>query len=85
MCHVLRYTVLLQELELYKKLKHQHIVGYIDARFDTGSSTLYIFLEYVPGGSISSMLKRVGRFPEELAKGLTRQLLLGLEYLHGQQ
>jgi serine/threonine protein kinase len=31
------------------------------------------------------MLKRVGRFPEELAKGLTRQLLLGLEYLHGQQ
>jgi hypothetical protein len=25
-------AVLPQELELYKKLKHQHIVGYIDAR-----------------------------------------------------
>jgi serine/threonine protein kinase len=31
------------------------------------------------------MLQRFGRFSEELAKKYTRQLLLGLEYLHNQQ
>lgn len=50
------------ELDLYKRLQHKNIVGYIDSQFDTLTSTLYIFLEYVPGGSISSMLERFGRF-----------------------
>lgn len=72
-----------QELELYKKLKHKHVVGYIDAYYDPKLSTLYIFLEYVPGGSIFSMLERFGKFSEELVRNYTRQLLMGLEYLHG--
>ena len=38
-----------QELELYKKLKHKHVVGYIDASFEPRTNTLFIFLEYVPG------------------------------------
>lgn len=75
----------LQELDLYKKLKHKHIVGYIDATFEPRINTLFIFLEYVPGGSIQSMLERFGRFGEELTRVYTRQLLMGLEYLHGCQ
>jgi serine/threonine protein kinase len=71
------------ELELYKKLNHKHIVGFTASHFDTKTWTLYIFLEYVPGGSISSMLERFGLFSEELTRNYTRQLLLGLEYLHG--
>eukprot|EP00798_Chlamydomonas_sp_ICE-L_P009237 gene9237-16387_t len=47
-----------KELDLYKTLKHRHVVGYIDALFDATTSTLYIFLEFVPGGSIASMLER---------------------------
>lgn len=47
-----------QELELYKNLQHMHVVTYIDHHFDKHCSTLYIFLEYVPGGSIASMLER---------------------------
>jgi serine/threonine protein kinase len=75
----------LQELHMYKQLKHPHIVGYIDARFDMATNTLYIFLENVPGGSIASMLQRFGGpFPENVARNYTRQLLLGLEYLHSQ-
>lgn len=58
-------------------------MGYIDCQFDARTSTLYIFLEYVPGGSIASMLERFGKFSEELVRNYTRQLLLGLEYLHG--
>jgi serine/threonine protein kinase len=72
----------LQELEFYTKLKHKHVVGYIGADIDRRSNTLYIFLEYVPGGSIASMLERFGRFGEELAQRYTRQLLKGLQYLH---
>jgi serine/threonine protein kinase len=45
-------------------------------------SQLYIFLEYVAGGSMASMLERFGRFTEELASRYTRQLLHGLRYLH---
>ncbi len=37
------------ELELYKKLEHKHIVGYIDAHFEARTSTLYIFLEVRTG------------------------------------
>ncbi|KAJ9518695.1 hypothetical protein QJQ45_018724 [Haematococcus lacustris] len=73
---------LTKELELYKQLAHKHVVGYLDHHYEPRSSTLYIFLEYVPGGSISSMLERFGRFSEELVRNYTRQLLLGLEYLH---
>ncbi|KIY96351.1 hypothetical protein MNEG_11610 [Monoraphidium neglectum] len=73
---------LVKELDLYKKLKHKHVVGYIDATFEARQNTLFIFLEYVPGGSIASMVNRFGRFGEELARIYTRQLLLGLEYLH---
>lgn len=57
-----------QELELYKKLKHRHVVAYLDHHYDPRACTLYIFLEYVPGGSIASMLERFGRFSEELVR-----------------
>ncbi len=72
-----------QELDLYKQLSHKHIVGYIDSQFEARTNTLFIFLEYVPGGSIASMVERFGRFSEELVRNYTRQLLMGLEYLHG--
>lgn len=42
----------------------------------------HVFLEYVPGGSIRSMLRRFGCFDEGLTRLYTRQILLGLEYLH---
>ena len=40
------------------------------------------FLEYVPGGSIASCLRKHGKFDEEVTKSFTRQILGGLEYLH---
>lgn len=36
-------------------------------------------------GFFCSMLERFGRFSEPLVKVYTRQLLLGLEYLHGKK
>ena len=43
-----------QELDLYKKLQHKHVVGYIDASFEARTNTLFIFLEYVPGVLVSA-------------------------------
>ena len=39
-------------------------------------------MEYLPGGSISSMLKLYGPFEECIISKFTKQILLGLKYLH---
>ncbi|KAG5220458.1 ATP binding [Salix suchowensis] len=43
---------------------------------------LNIFLEYVPGGSVSALLRNYGAFEEPLVKNFVRQILQGLNYLH---
>jgi len=69
------------EIEVYQKLEHEHIVPYIGAKQD--GEDIYIYMEYMPGGSISSMLKQYGSFPEKVLKRFTKQVVLGLHYLHG--
>ncbi|GJP73130.1 hypothetical protein CLOP_g3872 [Closterium sp. NIES-67] len=71
-----------REIVLYKQMRHKHIVGYIDMEKDAKDGSIYIFLEFVSGGSIHSMLEKFGAFSESLVRVYTRQLLLGLEYLH---
>ncbi|XP_044412849.1 mitogen-activated protein kinase kinase kinase ANP1 isoform X3 [Triticum aestivum] len=44
--------------------------------------TLNILLEFVPGGSIQSLLEKLGSFPEAVIRKYTKQILQGLEYLH---
>ena len=74
--------VIQNEINLYKNLEHRHIVGYIATHMDMEQGLMHIFLEYVPGGSIASMLNRFGTFSETLVRNYTQQLLFGLEYLH---
>eukprot|EP01018_Ginkgo_biloba_P013697 Gb_22086 [translate_table: standard] len=71
-----------EEIEKHKSLRHKHIVGYIDSDIDEATGSLYILLEYAPGGSITSLLENFGGFSERLVKIYTRQILLGLQYLH---
>lgn len=68
------------EVDVLKNLKHENIVRYLGTE-RTGDA-LHIFLEYVPGGSIASLLTRFGAFPEAVIRVYTAQLLRGLEYLH---
>ena len=42
-------------------------------------------MEFVPGGTISSLLRDFGPLQDQQAAQFTRQLLLGLEYLHGKR
>lgn len=38
--------------------------------------------EFVPGGSISSLLKRFGAFSEDIVRKYSRDIVKGLSYLH---
>ncbi|KIJ44050.1 hypothetical protein M422DRAFT_252543 [Sphaerobolus stellatus SS14] len=67
-------------LELLKQLQHQNVVQYIDSYSD--EVYLNIFLEYIPGGSVASLLKNYGAFEESLVCSFVRQTLQGLVYLH---
>ncbi|DBA78684.1 hypothetical protein WJX77_001730 [Trebouxia sp. C0004] len=68
------------EVGLLKQLDHPNIVRYLGT--EKTDETLNIFLEYVPGGSIASLLAKFGAFKETMVKVYCRQILLGLEYLH---
>nr|XP_008383176.2 mitogen-activated protein kinase kinase kinase NPK1-like isoform X1 [Malus domestica] len=69
-----------EEVKLLKNLSHPNIVRYLGTAREEDS--LNILLEFVPGGSISSLLGKFGSFPESVIRMYTKQLLLGLEYLH---
>ncbi|XP_027349795.1 mitogen-activated protein kinase kinase kinase NPK1 [Abrus precatorius] len=69
-----------EEVKLLKDLSHPNIVRYLGTVRE--EDTLNILLEFVPGGSISSLLGKFGAFPEAVIRTYTKQLLLGLEYLH---
>ncbi|KAF9935597.1 hypothetical protein BGZ67_003273 [Mortierella alpina] len=75
--------VLFSEMEVLKDLDHENIVQYLG--FAQNEDTASIFLEYVSGGSIESCLKRSGPFPEAVIRSFTRQILLGLEYIHSKK
>jgi serine/threonine protein kinase len=72
---------LYEEIKLMKDLDHRNIVQYLGFQVDARHIT--IFLEYVPGGSILSMVRKLNRgFPMPVTRSFVRQILSGLKYLH---
>jgi serine/threonine protein kinase len=70
------------EIQLLKQLSHRNIVHYVHTEINSDLSAVDIIMEYVPGGSIRSLLNRFGRFTENMVKRYTHQILEGLAYLH---
>eukprot|EP00808_Paulinella_micropora_P021792 g56479.t1 len=71
------------EIDLLKNLGHPNIVKYLGAIRE--ENYLNIILEFVEGGSLSSMVSRFGgQLPERLCRLYIVQVLRGLEYLHQQ-
>lgn len=69
-----------QEIEILSQLNHRNIVRYLGSTRDR--EHLNIFLEHCAGGSIASLIGKYGKFNETLTRKCTKQILLGLEYLH---
>ncbi|CAJ1455616.1 unnamed protein product [Effrenium voratum] len=72
-----------QELELLQSLAHDHIVSYLG--HEIHDRQLYIFLEYMPEGTLKDKIEEFGAFQEDLCAALGQQVLQGLDYLHEQR
>ncbi|KAH7538075.1 hypothetical protein FEM48_Zijuj03G0160600 [Ziziphus jujuba var. spinosa] len=71
---------LMQEIALLSRLRHPNIVQYYGS--ETVGDKIYIYLEYVSGGSIYKLLQDYGQFGELAIRSYTQQILSGLAYLH---
>ena len=75
-----KLTSLQHEIRMMKKLTHDNIVAYYCT--ERVGAMINIFMEFVPGGSIASLIKEFGTLSEATVKNYTRQILSALQYLH---
>lgn len=85
----------LAEIQLLASLRHKNIVAYFGAeeceskvsgrrkknkkKSTRGATGLYIFTEWVPGGSLKNVIEDFGPLPTPVVRGYTRQMLEGLQ------
>ncbi|PYH93924.1 kinase-like protein [Aspergillus ellipticus CBS 707.79] len=68
------------EMKIMKDLKHPNIVQYVDHH--EHDRWIYIIMEYVPGGELSTYLHSHGKIREDMVRPMARQILHALHYLH---
>ncbi|MET0647729.1 MAG: serine/threonine-protein kinase [Pyrinomonadaceae bacterium] len=69
-----------QEVSVARQVSHRHVCRVYDVAEAEGSH--FISMEYVSGETLSSLLKRIGRLPEDKAVETARQLCAGLAAVH---
>ncbi|XP_038606810.1 mitogen-activated protein kinase kinase kinase 19 [Tachyglossus aculeatus] len=74
------YQKLRAEVDLLQTLKHVNIVTYLGTSLE--GNTVSIFMEFVPGGSMASVVSRFGPLSERVLGQYTKQILQGVAYLH---
>lgn len=71
-----------REISTLRGLSHRNIVRYLHTEVSADGSGVDIFLEYVPGGSVRSLLSKFKKFDELVVRKYSEHLLQGLTYLH---
>ena len=73
-----------RELSVMRLLDHPNVCKYLGADYNQEEDCLYIFMEYVTGGSLASLIKRFKLLPMQVVRGYSRDVFQGLAYLHQQ-
>ncbi|KAK6135236.1 hypothetical protein DH2020_031008 [Rehmannia glutinosa] len=68
------------EVTILSSLKHPNVVQYYGS--ETVGDYLYIYLEYVSGGSIYTIMQQYGKLGESAIRSYAQQILSGLAYIH---
>ncbi len=71
-----------REINLMKSFEHPNIVRYIGCEIDKKRGVIHVFQDWIPGGSVTSLLKKFGPFPTPVVRCYMYQVLTGLNYLH---
>lgn len=69
----------IREAKLACKLKHPNLIEVHDAGVSPENGMHYIVMEYVSGGSVRDLLKKVGHVAPGMALGIVRQVASALE------
>ena len=75
-----RLTQLHTEVRMARQVSHPNVCRVYDVAEYQGHT--FLSMEYVDGEDLSSLLRRVGRFPEDRATELSRQICAGLAAAH---
>eukprot|EP01062_Namystynia_karyoxenos_P037293 TRINITY_DN2715_c0_g1_i1.p1 TRINITY_DN2715_c0_g1~~TRINITY_DN2715_c0_g1_i1.p1 ORF type:complete len:1115 (+),score=64.74 TRINITY_DN2715_c0_g1_i1:128-3472(+) len=75
-----RISALQHEIRVMKELSHPNVVRYICS--ERQGNSINIFMEYVPGGSLQSVIMQFGELNEVLAKAYAWQMVGALCFLH---
>ncbi|KAI5459883.1 kinase-like domain-containing protein [Mariannaea sp. PMI_226] len=70
-----------QEGDILRQLRHPNILSYVD--MISSPHTLYTFTELASGGDLMSFIYRQDRVTEFDSRIIIRQVVRGLQYLHG--
>ena len=72
-----------REILVHKQLRHRHICRLLEV-VDL-EDTIYMVLEYCPGGELFTLVERQSKLDESQARHIFGQLLSAIMYCHSQK
>jgi len=71
-----------KEINIHRRLEHQHIITYYGDRMDDDQTTRYIFLEYCNGTELYDRIDPDKGLSHTFARTVFKQLLSAVDYIH---